>query len=159
MTMDYTVIEQVRQRFAPSPTVSHDDYLANADGPWAGMSKTFHFDCPNITTGDQTAVLQFATVHVGGERGFNPPTPVLRVNGQDVPGGFQGPGPYWRTQTLLVPQFWLKEHGNTLYIAAIDADPPYGTPVDIFVIDNIVLFYKTHASGTGGGAGRTSAAS
>ncbi len=74
---------------------------------------------------------------------------VIQVNGVDVPGGIS-PGPLWiyldphvplwNTHTLLIDGSVLQET-NVLHIESADnGDGNF----DDFIIDNIVIWFKTH---------------
>jgi hypothetical protein len=140
--MDYTVIVQVRHQFG-------DDDLDV--GVFAGQEKEFTFDCPNVDAG-QVAVLLFQGLRVLQEQ-------TLEINGVEVPGGIPvGPIAFgftnqagadhhahgfgsqsfgWSAYSMLVSPGVLRATGNVMRIAAREA-------VD-FVIDNVVLFFKTRS--------------
>jgi len=151
MPMDYTVIQAVRQRFGASDLGGPPGEAAVfGNAPFVGRSKEFHFDCPSVSP-DDMAVLQFTSVgiDVDDRAGRSPST--LRINGVDVAGGLHvGPAseryPLWTTQLLLVPQVTLAEHRNVLFIEAAHAPAFINEYVDSFVIDNVVIFYKTRVS-------------
>lgn len=157
MPSDFTVIQAVRQRFG-NPQAPDGESQVFSNAPYAGPSKEYSFDCPGVDP-NPMAVLQFATIGVDvplqGDMEGEWPESILRVNGVDIPGGFQ-PGedgrrewdtyyPTWKTQIMLVPERTLRDSNNVLYIE-VPALPFFNYEVrDAFVIDNIVLFYKTGA--------------
>jgi hypothetical protein len=156
MSSDFTVIQPVRQQFGDTQKPDGLDFNA----PFVGLSKEFSFLCPSVDP-RQMAVLQFESLGVLsgllGKNGWdvNPnKRNILRINGVDVPGGIT-PGPYlkfsdtrcslWKSHTLVVAGGILKER-NTLYVEAI---PSHIFPEhyhDNFILDNIVIFYKTTAN-------------
>lgn len=154
MPMDYTVIQAVRQRFGNAGAPAGERYVFS-NAPFVGPSMEYRFDCPGIDA-SQMGVLQFITVGVDtnytGDL-YDLPDSIIRINGVDLPGGLQ-PGdtgrrvgddflPTWKSQVLLVPQNVLLASGNALYIEAAAMQFFNITWRDAFVIDNIVLFYKT----------------
>ncbi|HTA33081.1 MAG TPA: hypothetical protein VK721_06620 [Solirubrobacteraceae bacterium] len=151
MAIDFTVIQPVRQRFGDDPSGAigsksdWDEFPAETNAPFVGVSKQFPFKCPSIDT-SESGVLQFNAVGVSGYDN------VIQVNDVPVPGGISvGPlWPYidpkislWNTQSQLVEAGVLGED-NVLYIAST-ADE-FGN-YDDFVIDNIVIWFKTRSPG------------
>ncbi len=148
MPADFTVIQAVRQRFGDR---ARED-LEEGEAPFVGASKSFPFACPNVVAGTM-AVLQFESLGVSlGEAGR--PRNILRINGIDIPGGIT-PGPFrtvgnaafprfptWKTHSLLVPANVLREQ-NVLFIESITGQFGPGTHLDNFIVDNIVVFFKT----------------
>jgi hypothetical protein len=156
MASDYTVIQAVRQRFGSSGGTPGESAVFS-NSPFVGRSKEYNFDCPGLDPSPM-AVLQFATVGVDlpSYPELDRIESVIRINGVDIPGGLQ-PGdtgrrtddtfyPTWKTQILLVPAHTLRSSNNVLFIEAAEFRVLTGFWVDTFVIDNIVLFYKTAAS-------------
>lgn len=147
MPMDFTIIQPVRQRFGDdSPDL---DVPVELEAPFVGPAKDFAFACPDVDPG-QMAILQFETLGVGADSvwGRN----ILRINGLDIPGGIT-PGPYvtprdarrqyfWKAHSLLVPSHVLRPE-NVLHIESVLHQHGPGTSLDNFIVDNIVLFYKT----------------
>jgi hypothetical protein len=145
MAMDYTVIQAVRQRFGDqSPDL---DAPVELEAPFVGPAKDFPFSCPNVETG-QMAVLQFESVGVAagpfgsGSPPFNPRN-ILRINGVDIPGGVTpGQRMFWKAHSLLVPANVLTAQ-NILHIESVQHQHGPGTSLDNFIIDNVVIFFKT----------------
>ncbi len=150
MSTDYTVIEAVRQRFGDSPDgglgspgEDWDEYPIESEAPFVGRSKDFRFTCPSIDR-SQWGVLQFNSLAVSTWDN------VIQVNGVGVPGGIHvGPlwiyldphPPLWNTQSLLVDGSTLQE-SNVLHIESTDdGDGNF----DDFILDNIVIWFKTHS--------------
>jgi hypothetical protein len=149
MSMDFTVIQAVRQWFGQHGGPPGDRHIFS-NAPFVGPSKEYRFACPHVDPGEW-GVIQFATVGVDedsdGDR-YDLPENIIRVNGVDLPGGLQpgvsrGEYPTWKTQILLVPQRVLRPDENILFIQSAERPYGFGKRVDSFVIDNVVLFYKT----------------
>jgi hypothetical protein len=142
ITMDYTVIVQVRHQFG------NEDIDV---GVFAGEQFDFSFDCPKVESG-QVAILLFQGFRVGEEQ-------TLEINGTEVPGGIPA-GPLsggltsfagsdhhahsyfsppfgWSAYSMLVGPGVLRETGNVMHVASRDGAE--------FVIDNVVLFFKTRS--------------
>lgn len=148
MATDFTVIEAVRQHFGDDPRGGLPDdgrrdrgeLWSAGDIPYVGLAKDFPFRCPSID-GSQWAVLQFLTFGVSYDN-------ILRINGADVPGGITS-GPVFTDVSPHVPlwnsEFQLIEPGllgdeNVLHIESV-ADPTGN--YDDFVVDNVVIWFKT----------------
>jgi len=131
----FTVIVFQRHHFGNQPG-SFNTVEPNV--PFAGASKSFSFDCPDVDPG-QTAVLLFQSRDV--DHGRN----LFEVNGIQVFGGLPpSPGRSgWNGNVLLVePRHQLRATGNVLQIAARGADGGSGGDVDDFIVDNVVIVYK-----------------
>ncbi|PWF82819.1 hypothetical protein [Kocuria rosea] len=127
--MDYTVIIKASVHFG--------DEASSLSGYFVGNSEDFDFDCPGIDP-SQEAVITFQARQVDSAKN------VFRINDNVVYGGLprtaaQG----WSAQTLLVNPGALKARGNVLHIESRTADGRTDGDIDDFVIDNLVLFYKT----------------
>jgi len=151
MGTDYTVIQPVRQRFGDNPSglpgKSHTDWeeqSVESEAPFVGLAKDFPFQCPSVDR-SQWAVLQFNSL------GVSTYDNVIQVNGVNIPGGISvGPSwpfetpyvPLWNNHSLLVEPGVLGEQ-NILHIASGSG----GTGNhDDFLIDNVVIWFKTHTS-------------
>ncbi len=149
MGCDYTVIEAVRHQFGDDPGRGQDLFTREyalgsweSGEPFVGISHDFAFKCPAVD-GSQMAVLQFNAYGVSYHGN------IIQVNGVDLPGGmYQTPmadidddsaEPLWHTQSLLVPADILGADENILHIQATGL---LGD-VDDFIIDNIVIWFKT----------------
>jgi hypothetical protein len=167
MATDYTVIQPVRQRFGDNvsgflsdPHRDWGEYPIEHEAPFVGLSKDFPFRCPSIDR-SEWGVLQFNSLGVSDWNN------IIQVNGVDVPGGISvGPvwiyinpnPPLWNTHSLLVEGSVLAED-NVLHIGS-KTEPGSSGPggnVDDFIIDNIVIWFKTHARRSTGVAGAESA--
>lgn len=160
MTADFTVIQAVRHQFGDKAIPEGADY----DAPFVGASTDVSFACPHVDP-NQLALLQFESV--GVEIGLGPfnygygdleaPRNIIRINSVDIPGGIT-PGPrikfgdknygIWKAHTLIVPSGLLRESENVLYIEAVHFEP-FGGTLDHFIIDNVVITFKTLSKQTG----------
>lgn len=127
--MDYTVIIRAGVHFG--------DEASSLPGFFVGDGEDFEFDCPGIDP-SQEAVLTFQALGVDSLKN------VFRINDKVVYGGLpssrsQG----WAAQTLLVNPGTLRARGNVLRIEARTSGGQSSGDIDDFVIDNLVLFYKT----------------
>jgi hypothetical protein len=152
MPSDFTVIQAVRQRFGDA-SADLGEVQAELEAPFVGSSKDFAFSCPNVVQGE-FGVLQFETFGVSaGHQGR--PRNILRINGVDIPGGIT-PGPtiavsdkalpVWKSHSLLVPPNALRKQ-NVLHVEATSIPRGPSQELDNFIIDNIVVFFKTASRG------------
>ena len=161
MPASYTVIIRVRQHFGDKPNtfsqfpfgVTIDDFagasLPSAAGsaPFVGATKDYAFDCPDVHSGLES-VLMFQTLGVQHEAN------VIEINPGSAPqpsvfGGIPvipaqpGALPTWSANVLLVGPGILTQTGNVLRIASRPLAGSGSSELDDFVIDNVVLLYKT----------------
>ena len=146
MALSFTVVVNVRHQFGDT-----DQNI----GVFSRRSADFSFDCPSVSP-DQ-ALLLFQAMGVRGEQ-------VLEVNGVPVFGGLpetdrvlgatgfaNGPPGIpqhthgfsafsfgWAAQVMLINPGVLKDTGNVLRIASGGDD---------FVVDNVVVVFKTRRTG------------
>ncbi len=129
--MNYTVIANVRQHFGNEPS-----YLP---GAFVGQQKDFYFDCPSIDR-SEVSVLMFQSLHV------THPNNVFQINGQVVSGALPtnvDDTEAWAGQVLLVNSNVLRPERNVLHVESLTDSGSSSGDIDDFVIDNVVLFYKT----------------
>ncbi len=143
MAGDYTVIFRQRRHFGNQPGVFND---IEPGVPFVGAALNFSFDCPNIDS-TETAVLMFQSRDVDHSRN------VLTINEIDVFGGLPASPNRntWNGNILLVERHHgLKEFGNTLHVESRTASGASEGDIDDFIIDNLVIEYKTQpfAEGT-----------
>ncbi|MDQ4024205.1 MAG: hypothetical protein M3217_01770 [Actinomycetota bacterium] len=139
MPSDFTVIINVRQHFGNEP--------GRLPGAFAGANKEFPFLCPNVDP-TQEAVLLFQTLDVEHEKNFiaiNDPTGTS--GDPEVFGGIpvSRSDSDWNGNVMLVRPGVLRE-SNILRLGARDSRGGLGGlsgDVDEFVIDNVVVFFKT----------------
>jgi len=154
MGVDYTVIQPVRQRFGDGDFRIEGGNI-ETEAPFVGRLKDYEFSCPNVDP-SQMASLHFESYGLT----FN--TNILEINGRPVPGGLKpayvtvvaGSGTdttaytygFWKAHALLVEANVLAEQ-NVLHVESIviDDDNNY----DNFIIDNVVIFFKTRTGGGG----------
>lgn len=132
--MNYTVIAGVRQHFGDEP-----DFLP---GAFVGQQKDFSFDCPGIAR-SEVAVLMFQSLHVSNSRN------VFEINAQTVFGDLPTNADdteAWAGQVLLVSPGVLGPAGNVLHVESRSGSGGTSGDIDDFVIDNVVLLYKTVVS-------------
>jgi hypothetical protein len=140
MPADFTVIIEVRHHFGDDP-----DALP---GVFAGRNSAFEFQCPGVDS-SKPAVLMFETLDVDHGNNF------IAINSTGAtPFGF--PEVYggipvsqskrdWNANIMLVRRDVLRE-SNILRLGARDKQGGLGGlngKVDDFVIDNVVILYKT----------------
>ncbi len=160
MPSDFTVVQSVRQEFGNGLA---NEFPLEQPVLKAGLAKNFPFACPGVDSG-QEGVLQFETLGVSAGR-FLRDRNVLRINGFDVPGAIT-PGPLqprsdnttgeriWKSHCLTIPANILRTQ-NVLRIEAIElVSGPIRVP-DRFLVDNIVVFFKTRNTPTPGTGGTT----
>ncbi len=141
--MDFTVIVSGRCHFGDDP-----DFLP---GTFVGPDAQFPFDCPGVDP-TQPAVLMFQSLDVDNERN------VLEINGSGLPGGIpQSPADAWRSggipvsssrdcwtsNLMVVAAGTLGPAGNSLHVGSRDEDGTLVGNIDDFLIDNVVILYKT----------------
>jgi len=137
MPTEFTVVLFQRQHFGNEPGAFND---VEATVPFVGPTKDFTFDCPNVNP-NETAVLMFQSREVSKAQ-----KDVFRVNGVDVFGGLPASPSKdtWNGNVLLVEsRHRLRPTGNTLHVEARNDSGGGGGNIDDFILDNIVLMYKT----------------
>ena len=160
MALDFTIITDVRQRFGDmirdeKPSLRERESGIEDDAPFAGWEKSFAFRCPSVER-SQFALLLFQTLGVSVRQG-------LEINGQTIFGGIApsvdfesrilGSGSEahqdrsalarWNGNVMLIHPNVLQEN-NILRVRA--AEMTAGN-VDDFVMDNVVVVFKTGRSG------------
>jgi hypothetical protein len=136
MASNFTVVLFQRQHFGNGPGIFND---VEPNVPFAGQSKSFVFDCPNVQA-NEPALLMFQS------RDVDHPRNVFEVNGIGVFGGLPvSPArDSWNGNVLLVePHHQLRATGNVLRVESRDRRGTVTGNIDDFIIDNVVLVYKT----------------
>src|SRR5262245_42868717 len=136
MGATFTVIQFQRQHFGHEPG-SFDDIEPNV--PFVGAAKEFVFDCRHVDQ-NEAACLLFQS------RDVTYPRNILQVNGIQVFGGLPvSPSrDAWNGNVLVVERHHqLRETGNVLRIEARNDNGGTGGDIDDFIIDNVVIQYKT----------------
>jgi hypothetical protein len=138
MGSDFTVIIRVRQHFGNEPD--------SMPGHFAGNNATYSFPCPDVDASKE-AVLLFQSLGVSHDRNF------IEVNsaGPLGPIGVYGGIPVsrssedWNGNVMLIGPAILRED-NVLSLGSRASNGSLLGDVDEFVIDNMVVFYKTKGS-------------
>jgi hypothetical protein len=136
MGINYSVILYQRQHFGDE----QGSLFPNV--PFVGKTKDYTFDCPDVDP-SETAVLLYNSYDVTSPRDR------FELNNTQLFGGlYKGPGANtWASHELLVePDFKLKATGNVLHVESLTAGGHTGGDIDDFVLDNIVIMYKTTES-------------
>lgn len=136
MASNFTVILFQRQHFGNEPGSFND---IEPDVPFAGPTKDFPFDCPGVNPGE-TAFLMFQSRDVDHRRN------ILQINGVDVFGGLPASPARdaWNGNILLVESHHqLKATGNVLRVESRNSSGGGSGDIDDFIIDNVVITYKT----------------
>lgn len=136
MPSDFTVIVNVRHHFG--------DVQGSQPGVFAGANKEFPFLCPNVDPA-QEAVLLFQTLGVDYEKNFI----AINSTGTTGPQVFGGipvsrSDTDWNGNVMLVQPGVLQE-SNVLRLGARDEQGSLLGDMDNFVIDNVVIFFKTRS--------------
>jgi hypothetical protein len=162
MALDFTIVTDVRQRFGDYAR-GETEAAPDADTR-IGLERSFAFSCPSVDR-RQFAILLFQTLGVAVRQG-------LEINGQTIFGGIApsidpaarilGPRSEspedrttlgtWNGHVMLIHPGVLQEN-NILRIRAADAT---AANIDDFLVDNVVVVFKTaqQPGGARGGAAK-----
>jgi hypothetical protein len=136
LATDFTVILFTRQHFGNEEGL-FDDVEPNV--PFVGPTKDFSFDCSEVDP-NETAVLIFQSRDVDHQRN------IFEVNGVGVFGGLPASPAKntWNGNNLLIERcHQLRETGNELHVESRNSSGQGGSNLDDFIIDNVVIMYKT----------------
>jgi hypothetical protein len=136
MGTSFTVVQSQRQHFGNQPGSFNN---IEPDVPFVGAAKEYVFDCPHVNPAE-TAILLFQS------RDVSHPRNVLQINGSQVYGGLPvSPArETWNGNVLLVePRHQLRATGNVMRVEARNTSGGTGGDIDDFIVDNIVVQYKT----------------
>ena len=136
MASNFTVILFQRQHFGNEPGTFND---IEPNVPFAGSTKDFSFDCPGVNP-SETAFLMFQSRDVDHQRN------IFQLNGVDVFGGLPASPSRdaWNGNILLMePHHQLRATGNILHVESRNSNGGSGDDIDDFIIDNVVIVYKT----------------
>ena len=136
MGNSFTVVQYQRQHFGNQPGSFND---IEPDVPFVGAAKEYAFDCPQVDPAE-TAILLFQSRDVSHSRN------ILQINGTPVYGGLPvSPSrDTWNGNVLLVePRHQLRATGNVLRVEARNPSGGTGGDIDDFIVDNLVVQYKT----------------
>ena len=136
----FTVILSVRQHFGNEP-----NYLRDVEPglPFVGATKDFHFDCPKIEPGAD-AVLMFQTRDVDHDKNVMQINPVTAEQPTVFGGIPVSPSKdTWNGNIMVIRRDVLRETNNVLHIESRTSSGGSGGDIDDFIIDNVVVLYKT----------------
>ena len=136
MATNYTVVLFSRQHLGNDAGTFND---VEPNVVFVGPAKDFLFDCPGINPAE-AAILMFQSRDVDHRQN------IFRVNGVDVFGGLPASPARdaWNGNILLVERHHhLKTTGNVLRVEARRSDGSSTGDVDDFILDNVVIIYKT----------------
>ena len=162
MPVDYTVIMPVRQRFGDDirdekESVRERESGIETEAPFVGAEKSFPFQCPGVDR-SQSAILLFESMGVSVRQ-------TLEINGQQIFGGITTSNDFesrtigggsdahqdrtifarWKGHVLLIHPGVLAQNN----VLRIQSGPYTSGNLDDFVIDNMVVIFKT-TSGVSG---------
>lgn len=136
MATDYTVIRFQRQHFGNQQGVFND---IEPGVEFAGPAKDYSFPCPNVNP-REAAFLMFQS------RDVDLPRNIFRINGVDIFGGLPvSPNrDTWNGNIMLIEsRHELKPTNNVLHVESRNASGGSNGDLDDFIIDNVVIVYKT----------------
>ena len=142
MALDFTVVITVRQRFGDTDI---EDTGLETDAPFVGAEKDFEFHCPNVDSRQQ-ALLLFQCMGTNGQQS-------MEINGRPIFGGIPA-----ATELLTLPSGIVSHaqwNGNVMLIEPgvlrednvlrIQAGKLTDDNLDDFIIDNLVVVFKTRS--------------
>lgn len=158
MAADFTVIiaggrrsdTRGRQQFGANPDRFREVLRAEYAHSFAGSHRDFVFECPGIMEPSPEAVLMFESRDVDHNRN------VIQINRGDERGEEERPWTIspgtipvspnrdaWNGNVMVIAPGALEEDGNILHIESRNARGRGGGDIDDFLIDNVVVLYKT----------------
>jgi hypothetical protein len=140
MASDFTVIVSVRQHFGDEASWLKD---VEPGLLFVGRTKDFHFDCPRVDPGAD-AVLMFQTRDVDHNKNIiqiNPATAQQPTVSGGIP--VSPSKDTWNGNIMLIARGALRETNNVLHVEAVSEGSILGPDLDDFIIDNVVVLYKT----------------
>ena len=150
MALDFTVVINVRQRFGDTEA---DDVGLEMEAPFVGAQKDYSFRCPQVDPAESALlVYQSQGVNVRQAMTINGPEifggipPSIDFGAIPSSGTFPGQAfvrAMWVGNIMLVHQGVLREE-NTLRIQAGSSG---NGNLDNFIIDNLVVLFKTRRQG------------
>ena len=142
MALDFTVVITVRQRFGDNDI---EDTGLETDAPFVGAEKDFEFHCHNVDSRQQ-ALLLFQCMGTNGQQS-------MEINGRPIFGGIPA-----ATELLTLPSGIVSHaqwNGNIMLIEPgvlrednvlrIQAGKLTDDNLDDFIIDNLVVVFKTRS--------------
>lgn len=140
MATELTVILFQRRHIGNQPGTFND---VEPNVQFVGPTLDLKFDCPNVNA-HETAILMFQSRGVSARQ-----KNVFQVNDVDVSGGLPASPSKdtWNGNILLLePRHELKATGNRMHIKAqggLFEDGEFFDNLDDFILDNVVILYKT----------------
>jgi hypothetical protein len=133
---DFTVVFAGRQQFGNEPGSLNIRNELNAH--FVGASKEFNFACPKVNP-HESAVLMFQSRAVSSREN------IITINGINLSDGIPvNPNTsVWNGHVLVIRARILKPSGNVLRIESRDTSGGTGGNIDDFILDNMVVMYKT----------------
>jgi hypothetical protein len=129
---EFVVIDSVRQHFG----LAKDTLIPGV--PFKGAKFDYPFQCQNVDA-SSPAVLMFEAYHADNDANS------MKVNGSAIAGGIPadhtGDARGWSSHTVLIGANVLKNGNNALHVEV--ALNNQGEAKADFIIDNVVLLYKT----------------
>jgi hypothetical protein len=138
MSTSFTVIIDQRQHFGDGPS--------DHPGVFVGLNNDYSFPCRQVDP-RESAILLFETLSVSHDRHFIAINSTGATGQPEVFGGipFTGSGSNWAGNVMLVRPGVLQEN-NILRLGARASNGSILGNVDDFVIDNVVIIFKTRRS-------------
>lgn len=139
MSSDFTIIIRVRQHFG--------DDADSMPGAFVGTNNSYPFSCPRVDP-TQEGVLLFQTLGVSHDKNF------IAINSTGITGEPEVYGGIpvsrsdqdWNSNVMLIRPGVLTE-SNVLRLGARRSDGSILNELDDFVIDNVVVLFKTRQTG------------
>lgn len=132
MASDFVVVIDVRHHFGNETGYFGPNLL------FAEKNKEFHFDCPGLDP-RSWAVMMFQARDVDNDKNH------LSVNGNVIFGGIpiSSRKDDWNANVALINPAWLQAADNVLRIGSRDDRGSLLGDTDDFMIDNLVVLYRT----------------
>jgi hypothetical protein len=138
MPSDFTIIRSRKLHFG-----DEENYLKDVepDKDFTGDNLAMLFDCPGVDT-SQRACLMFQSRDVDTQKN------VFKVNGSNIDGGTpDSPSKdTWNGNIMIIEGRLLRATSNILRVVARNDDGGEGGDIDDFILDNIVVMYKTRST-------------
>lgn len=148
MALDFTVVITVRQRFGDDDI---EDAGLETDAPFVGSQKDFEFHCPNVDPRQQ-AILLFQcqgtdaqqSMSINGRKVFGGIPQAVEL--ATLPNGLTVSHAQWNGNVMLIEPGVLREDN----VLRIQAGALGGDNIDDFIVDNLVVLFKTRPGLTTG---------
>lgn len=133
---NFTIIFGRRHHFGNEPGSLKIPTEVNAH--FVGASKEFSFDCPKVDS-RESALLMFQSRAVTSSKN------IIAINDHNLSDSLQfNPiTSVWTGHVLVIRTGTLKPSGNVLRIESRDTNGNTGGDIDDFILDNMVVMYKT----------------